>query len=166
VLPAVEWLPVIIITRAITVTIIIIPITPAPSPRGFIVPVIIIPPATPYGWDTMDTPATPIMSTAIIIITPPGLAGTNTGEVASIIQGGAVIKDTVGVPISGSLTAEVTAKAIKAEAEVMAKATKEKAVAIKAGAVTVGAVKAVVPGFGNSLIRMFKKGAPAWGAFF
>ncbi len=63
----------------------------------------------------MDTPTTATIATAIIIITLPGAAGTNTrAATAGIIQAEAVIKDTAEIIILGNIVKEAIREEIKA----------------------------------------------------
>ncbi|MEE9497697.1 MAG: hypothetical protein V3V24_00025, partial [Nitrospinaceae bacterium] len=73
------------------------------------------PPVTPSGWGTMDTPTTATMATAIIIITLPGTAGTNTrAATVGIIQAEADIKDTAETIILGNIVEEGIGERVEA----------------------------------------------------
>jgi len=65
----------IVIIRDIMATVIIIPVL---FTRGFIIPVIITLPVTPFGWDTTAILATVTTPITLIITTLPGTADTNT----------------------------------------------------------------------------------------
>jgi hypothetical protein len=138
--PVKERLPIIIITKAITVI-----ITPIPFTQGFTIPVIIMPPVTPSGWATMDTPTTAPMSTAMIITTPTGTAGANTGAVIedtaeTIMLGNIVVEAVVvEVMVEGAAVVEaMVAEAMVAEAMVVEAMVAEAMVVEATG---VGAIK-------------------------
>lgn len=134
---------VVILTKDITGTIII---TPELFTRGFIIPVIIMPPGTPSGRGTIHIPATVIRPTAVIIITPRGPADTSIKVVD--------LKNTVEIITSASHT----------KVAVMAEVT-------KAGAKKAGAKKAVATegvattGFVDSFVHS-RKGVPVQGRLF
>ena len=121
--PVKERLPIIIITKAITTVI----ITPIPFTQGFTIPVIIMPPVTPSGWATMDTLTTAPMSTAMIITTPTGTAGANTGAVTedtaettmlgNIVEEGAMVVEAV---VGGGMVGEGVVVGVVEEGAVMA----------------------------------------------
>jgi hypothetical protein len=85
----------------------------------------------------MDTPTTATIATAIIIITLPGAAGTNTrAATAGIIQAEAVIKDTAEIIILGNIVKEAIKEAIREEIKAIkaAEAIREEIKAIKVAA--------------------------------
>ena len=106
VLPAKGSRRIIILTKDITVTIII---TREPFTQDFTIPAIIMPPVIPSGGGTMDIPGTATTPTTEIITTPPGSADINTKVVD--------LKSTAEIITSANRAAAKKAEIIKAAAK-------------------------------------------------